>query len=1074
MQEYEDLRKILAAYKQYAFDPRYGRAWVACFCLYVAECFRREYDGGEAGWAWSTFEKRLGCNFSQQQHAAIVTTGLEGYWNRPIRQRERGRDLLGSLFAEGGLPWLLVQSDSHGFGRSVRKGLTGYFRARQGGRTTTDLMSDWEQYLPQTFRTLETRQLLAGIVEQLMHLAEMHPLREQNDPAAYLDKVSPRWREEFPIPLDEANARGLINEWLRHAGERRQERKEEEERALAFTCTHRLQGELTNWSIQTEAVIPRDAIIPLGDRRLSSTRLEMCFYEGERLLAKGGVVYGQLEDEHISVRFPTTQLSLERRALQEPLTMHLLENGKPVHVFHFTNSMLEYEDLPLIFEARGDEWWFVSATSCSIAGGRARILLPEHYSVVAGTAIAITCNKSGNRWLEATESLQIQEGQNLIVVRLNQQPSSESKPELQGNCAQYVSTPGTLYCGWPRLVLPDGASGQEQMLTVFANGSPVVPLRMRGRAGKIKYSVRNAHGETVLLRRFGVLPDGFQLSLQPASIDRPARLQVRPSALHVRVVDSGLHTSTEVTDQAIAIQLQPTSQEVPTTFTIEISNSKDDDPVLLHLPFPYQGARLVGPDGTQLEARELTLDELAGMRIALSAGRANGQRFTVQIELISPAQQRLTRRYSVDVGNMPVLLNLFSYQNDIAQMLGAVNDQDAYIRLTLETEKRLLSLNVRRYSGQIRWLSSTSFEIVGNSTTELQHGAKAAAMLLSDPRQAPIVMPERESEGVQTGVFLTIPTMERVAPWLIYPEKDSSVKFRPALYVLSKPCSPASADVGTTTEVCSLHEAARIYHPQHRPNVINEQIATMAADFSHSGWQYLADLKFHYAHLPLSTFESWRALARHPEALAVAVFRLEIDETFCWRIRDELAVIWECTPLALWSTTYRRFQDWLAVQALPDVLQSRILENRRAVLPAVVSGFEYVGNYLETGDASQLQRAPIQHILPMWYQSLRRTHEANDHWPTEFGSVLSVWVRKQDLPMAIETLSQIHYSDAVTYLPIFMAYVTAGKVQLNELHLDLAHLKFAIKMISDFDRNAWYTCVHAMMVSYLLASSTRG
>jgi hypothetical protein len=53
-----------------------------------------------------------------------------------------------------------------------------------------------------------------------------------------------------------------------------------------------------------------------------------------------------------------------------------------------------------------------------------------------------------------------------------------------------------------------------------------------------------------------------------------------------------------------------------------------------------------------------------------------------------------------------------------------------------------------------------------------------------------------------------------------------------------------------------------------------------------------------------------------------------------------------------------------------------------------------------------------------------------------------------------------------------MAYVTAGKVTLDDLPVDQVLLKFVIKMISDFDRNGWYTPVHALLVSYLLASTT--
>jgi hypothetical protein len=1070
--EYEELGCVLVAHQQVAFDYRHEHSWAACFCLYVAECFRREYDGGESGWAWSTFEKRLGCDFTPQQRAHIVTTGLQGYWKRPIRQRERGRDLLGSLFAEGGLPWLLVQSESHGFGRSVRKGIKDYYRTEQAGRTTTDLMSDGEQYLPQTFRNLETRQLLAGIVEQLMDLAERYPLREQSDPADYLDREFPRWRTTFPIPLDETNARGLINEWLKDAGMRRQERKEQEERALAFTCTHRLQGELTDWHILTEVVIPRSETIALGERILSSTRMEICFYEGERLLAREGIVYGQINNRQLTVRFPVTQLKLKRRLPQEPLTMRLLESGYTVHIFHFAYSILEYEDLPLIFEAQGEEWWFVCSTSCS-AGSRVRIRMPSQFNVVSGTVSFLVRDMSGALWVESTDSLSMQDGHNLITVHLNQARDLLLQPELQGRHLQYSATPNTIFLGWPRLVLPENNIGQKETLAVYANGILVVPSQMRGKAGKIRYSVRNAQGETILQRRFGILPEEFHLSLHPAMSDRAARLHIRPSTLQIRVVDDkNIDTSTSLENDSISIQLQPVGKEIPTAFSIEISDDTAGEPVVLHLPFPYQGARLIAPDGATMDRTELTLDELIGVRIALLSGLPYGQRFTVQMELINRVQQRLTRRYAIDVGNMPILLNLFSYQNDLSQMLGAVDDQDAYIRMTLEAEKRLLSFNVRRYNGQIRWLSHTSFDVDGGFSEVFRYGVRAAAMLLSDPCQAPLKLPERESEGVETGVFNIVPAMERDAPWLIYPEKDSRLKFRPTIYIPAERYQSPSTDFsGAVKDIRSMHEAARVYHPQHRPNVISEQIAAMAEDFDHSGWQYLADLKLHYSHLPLSTFESWRALASHPEALAGIVLRLEIDEVFCVRMRDELAVIWECIPLPLWSTVYRRFRDWLTVQGLPDVMQNHVLQNRKVVLPAVVSGFQYVDDYLENGDASHLRKMQIELILPMWYQDLRRTHEANDHWPTELGTVLSSWVRQQDLPVEIENLSQVTYSDAVTYLPIFMAYVTAGKAQLHALGVNQAYLKFVIKMVSDFDRSTWYASVHAMIVSYLLASN---
>lgn len=1064
--EYSKLREILSAYRASAFLPTQNDSWAACFCLFVAESFRREYDASEGGWAWSIFEKRLKCNFSQQQHAELVTKGLEKYWKRPIRQRERGRDLLGSLFAEGGLPWLLVQSESHGFGRAVRKGLKHFYRTEGARRTTTDLMADFEHNLPQTFRTLETRHLMAGIVEQLMYLVGKYPLKDQADPAGYLDKNCQGWRAAFPIPLDEDNARGLINEWLKDAGQRRQERKEEEDKARAFTCKHRLLGELPNWRIRTELILPQKIILPLDASQLSSTRLELGFYEGEFLLAKGGAVYGQLAEGCLSVRFPNTEISLERCELREPVSLRLLENGHPVHVFHFEHSALEYEELPLVFEPRGDEWWFIGSASCALVGSCARIRLPVGFEQLVGSYVALASEADGARWVETSEGLRIGKGAELFAIELNQKDDAALKLGLHGTFAQYDSLPTTVFMGWPRLLLSDGPPAKQDTLVHYANGRPISSLSAHERVGLVRYSVKNAQGETLLLRRFGILPEGFEVLLYPASSNMPAQLVVRNGqGLHLQVTSSSLITRATETEQGGVIYLEPRSNEVPAIFTLEISSRAGVEPLQLRLPYPYQGARLINADGKPLDKKELILDELLGMRIALSSGLPYGQKFYLQLELVSRVEQRIKRQYVVHVGEVPVMLSLFSYQNDMVQMLGAVNEQDAYIRLTLETEQRLLSMEIRRYNGHLQWEGRRAFAVTSASLIGIKSDVKVAAMLLPDPKQAPISIPEKTTQGVGTGWFETVPAMERKGPWLIYPAKDSPVLFRPELYIPSDGCSATDAD-----DVHSLHHATQLFHPKLFPQVIDEQIAMMASDLGHSGWQYLADLKHHFSHLPLSSFESWRSLSRHPEALAVAVFRLEIDEDFCARIRDELAVIWECIPLPLWAGVYSRFRDWLTCQGFPDVLRERVLNNRKAVLPAVVSGFEFVDNYLETGDASRLQKAPVGLVLPEWYQILRRIHEANRNWPTELGDVLSSWVKKQPLPSRIVSLSQAEFSDAVTYLPIFMAYVTAGKSCLSELPVNQAFLKFAIKMISDFDRNGWYTPVHAMMISYLLAS----
>lgn len=104
--------------------------------------------------------------------------------------------------------------------------------------------------------------------------------------------------------------------------------------------------------------------------------------------------------------------------------------------------------------------------------------------------------------------------------------------------------------------------------------------------------------------------------------------------------------------------------------------------------------------------------------------------------------------YEVRVGQDPVQLSLYSYQNDILQMLGAVDEQDAFIKLHVETEQRLLTLNIRRYNGRLAWQGRDIFAICDIGSSNVLDAAQVEAMLMSDPKQAPLVLVEVQARAL--------------------------------------------------------------------------------------------------------------------------------------------------------------------------------------------------------------------------------------------------------------------------------------------------------------------------------------
>lgn len=1062
--EYDELRALLyETWKDVQRRPR----WAAAFCLFIAECYRREYDASGNGWSWMTFERRLGKEvaFTTAQHSAFTTDGLVLFWRRSIRQRERGRDLLGSLFAEGGLPWMLLQDDAHGFGKAIDAGLRNFYRAQTERRTTCDLMSDFERYLPQVFRNLETSQLLAGIVQQLMHLAENYPLRGQADPSAFLDQQIRGWRSTFPIPLDEANGRRLLNDWLKDAEQQRHQRAEEIARMVAFTCMHRLSGEPPNWKLTTDLILGESAWFETGDTPLRNTRLELAVFDGDRLLAKGGAVYAQNTENGWTVRFPRRRLAIERGDITAPLSLRLLEGGLAVHAFSFETSAVQYDDVPLVFAPIESGWKLVGSASCALACDHVRLRIPAGYDV-SGTSIRrIADEVDGAYWVEARADVCCANEDEVFRIRLGGEADELSSLSLRGQCMPYDSVPSLVYIGWPRLELPPGYPLPRESLREFVNGQPLASLRLHERVGLIRFSVRTSEGETLLRRSFGVVPPGFGITLYPGATARAVLRQC--AGLELRVMNANVTATETRAAEETTITLNAAVGQLPDKLLMRLRRPGRNEGIDLRFPYPYQGACFLGADGRPATPTALLLDDLLGASVVLFSGSPIGQTFELQLELFSTAlpHPRPWRRYRLHAGEAPLTVNLFSYQNDIVQMLGVVSEQDAYVRMTVEGNRKLLSVDIRRYHAVLDRLDNGAFAIVAAGVTQLHSGAMVAAMLLADPGKPSLVLTERFNAGEPTGEFEAEQEMHQDGPWLIYPGPESSVLFRPRLFI------PAAADgVDQPLEVHSLHDAAMAFHPTRAPHVINEQIAAMCLDFDHSGWQYLADLRRNFAHLPLSTFLPWQSLAANLEALAVAVFRLELDTAFCERIRDELALIWESIPLQLWANVYGRIRDWLASNGLADSYQSSLLANRTAALSTVVPGFDQFGPYLETGDGRTLPRVPpLEFILPDWYQTLRRTHADNRDWPPMLGERLKAWIKHREPAFSREItgLSIVGFSDAVTYLPIFLAHVTSGKATLDELSGDPLTLKFAIKLVADFDRALWYNPVYALLVSHL-------
>ncbi len=1050
--EYLELQEALRKQPNGWQEPVHRLHWAACYAIYVSESYRRNYDP-ETGWTWAAFEGSLGLTIPVSDRSELVREGL-AYWQRPIRRFAGGHnDYLGSLFAEGGLPWSLLRS-GHVFGRAVRSAVRHFEDDRESGRAPTWRITEAMPGFPQSFRTEEVCLLLAGIVSQLNAIVVRCRLQAGDDPIAVLDRDLPTWRQDFPIPLDDANAHQLVSEWLDEA-KRAQADWKLRRLDRPSSCVHRLASSATDINrVVADVEIQREIRFANPPMGLSSTRLEMACYEGSRLAQRVGVVYADFEDGEIRIKAPKARIEFRRENLELPLSLQVLSSGATIHTIEIPGSCIDADASPCVFEFREDAWCYLSTSSCTTQAELIRVRMPRDWEVTAGSGETIH-GEDGSCWLEARTALTLAAGDEKVSIEFS--GTNAVSYRLAGTQHPANTRPYDTFLGWPRIVCETADSDPPKMLH-FVNGRQRLTLSGGGDFGSIRYQARTSTGLTLFRSRFGLLPPDFRVFTSPAHADRPARLRVvtKEALLLTASVDASRSVSWEHVGESSQDFLNAGDLGL-SQITLSVRSRSNPDPLTLRFPFPFLGAQLSNAAGERVSTGYLTLEDLPGMEAILFAGPGGAKTFHMVLLLDLGKRGTAQQSSSIRVGEEPVAVRLNSFAEDIAMLLGVAGDQDAHVRMSFVSQgTEHLTIRVGRY-GRVAALEDEGARVTitaKGSSIPLEGGAMVA-MCIPEPDAEPIALIEDCFEGVGLGRFRMPELLHTDGPWILCAPADASIRFRP-IFVRGNP--RISSDAAGLT----FADAVRQYHPVTRPDRIDEQVAEMTGDPDHPGWDYLRKLKDGWSHLPLSVFEAWKAVARNPRALVQAVLRLELTPEFCQRIESELAVIWEAVPLDAWRDALVVNNSWLANLGLPESLLEQIHQSGVRRFRQLWPGFDYMTDYLQ---GVPLRIFPLGETIKVWHDALCRQQAQNDHWPTQCGRELRTWALQQDLPDLLRNLPAHSFMNAVTYLPMFLGCVSAGKTPLVLPGVPEPMLKHAVRHVANFDRH-WFAPAHALMTSY--------
>lgn len=874
-EEYLDLKRLLVSRGRHC-DFAHDKAASACLVLFCAEWYRRDYVR-DHGWSWDPLWCTLGFTLSAPALARVIPAGLEDYWGRPIRFYEsHRRNFLGSVFSEGGLPFRVLQESDSRFQQLFSRVLKQHEMAQLSGQSTRQLVGYLLEHagLPQVFSEETSLELIAQMADELISLVQLYDLAEAKAPLAALDEANSNWRNHFPIPLDEETGKDFLNGLLVTASK---ETKRSLTRDKGWQCNHFIFEQKPD-ELVTRISLPGEVGFHLSAEPASS-RFDLVIIEGDQKIATLGAGFAVFENSHAKVKLVRRVIECRRAYPGKKLALAALSGGAEISRVPIEASAISASETPLVFALEDQRWMLIGTASCKVSNEDILLVTPVNSEValVGGESHLSAPYLNSQSLRIAGKSTITVANEDVFVIRTGEVAAGNEALELHGTEFSWPTSPGTVFLGVPQVQWrnndPESSAKGE---TLFLSGKKLSDCSLHDQFGRHSLIIRNRDNETLLRRRVGILPADFCVQIKgtgrsnQGSIffysNTPCLYQVETEGVESRQIqlDGGKELSLSC------------SGLPPSKVSIKVSPTLLSEPITIQLPFPSSGYLAFDAEEKQLP-RELTLRDLLGARLYLYCCAGHTQtRYHMALSVRGADAHNAYIDWYVQVTDKPMEISLYSLKDQIENLLSLSSGIDQWAELRVDDA---VVCRIGRYSMDLDY--NRSRQMLSTSDRAFRSGELPVPvlMLLSEPERHVIALRSRTSEGVALGDFEIPENLENNGPWLVVPDKNSPVSFRP-IFIPGNANSLGSSGSESLQEVRTLQKAVTAFDPKSPYNSFTPVLSAMALDAGHSGWQFLRILFDRYGYLPLPTFEVWKALVNHPPALAMAMFKFEMSAVF--------------------------------------------------------------------------------------------------------------------------------------------------------------------------------------------------
>ncbi len=1056
--------------------------WDAAFVMYVAEWWRRYYKGV---WGWEGVFDSIGINYKELGVAhrnMLIESGLQR-WRRDVRSVDGARKFLGTVATEGGLP-LNQLKGSGGWLRNVLQPTLKKHLSR--GIDITVLIDSYEDLIPSSYRSVELAQILTDIAYTVIKLRQDYDLKEKEEPLDWLDENQPNWREWFPLPMDDSQARSLLSDLIDTVSRTRVDDSAkapfEVERVLvrAETVSADLVSHVHIPTFVFLAAIGFDAsrndipsLIDLevyepGGESWPWCRAVVTTYRGRNALKLSG------KSLRLTGEQATKELRLRFKHVGERLLDIPIMGGENLD-----------SNLPWLFREVDGKWVLYGTASQSIKSKEAIVYIPASYGFSGQDSDAefSRCGELLGGVLVKLSGVMHCQGVNTKYRLSAGHEDSNIRYELRGKKCLFPSTPKDIYIGQPELIEVNIISGSIS----HRHGSKLIAKKigvnddwqLLSQVGPGYYELRliDDDGNIQLRKRVGILDENFSVEIKPDHNQVKSGVICINGATDMELAINDELLGVTITSDGERRDIQVVAKKEPTiSVNVSLLPRGQKKIISMVMPYPSMGALLFDEKGLPVPlTRPLNLNNLRGFRLKLFDNKFHqGKKINLSFFLIDSAMDGSGVRdiyieKKVTLSGAMNEFSIYDWYQYIDTLIRVGTSVDSMVKININIDAReIFRLLVRRYENELITIGDAAVGFDLQALKEISVSQLAGMGLsiinLGQPEQNVEDLTPQSSQGLLTGSWDFNPETRKDGSWLIYPSPDSTVSFRPKLW-----------NIGRDDEVIDVHtltKAMLATDPVARAIHIKAVMREMAAETDHRSWSHLENLWQKTKHLSVTTFDIWRLSASEPSFIA-CLFVHDKNGIVAW-LQAELLVIWELVSVENWTSSLNQYRLTISRKLndknLVDELLSRKVESIEKLNPSLVS----IGKILRErllGEPCQelatLKAMPanvfLEPQLKEEYQNLLR-RQADSDWPELLSKFIDYQLK--NLPAVYTALVSTNHNhqSAVTFLPWLVAWRALSKEAADWPNTPAE--VFKIQQLIDFDKD-WFCAAFQLLSGWL-------